>query len=119
MKENKISRRSFLKGAAAMSAAAAGAALGVERAAAEAALYTPGTYTGVAAGFGGEVRVTITVDETKILSAAVEAAGETAGIGSVAAEQLAEKILEIQSHELDVVSGASVTRPVMSSVVPS
>jgi len=109
MKENMISRRSFLKGAAAVSAAAAGAALGVEKAAAEAAIYTPGTYTGVAAGFGGEVKVTITVDETKILSASVEAAGETAGIGSVAAETLAQQLLEKQSHELDAVSGATRT----------
>jgi len=109
MSEKKLTRRSFLRGAAALGAVATGTLMGMEKAQAETAVFTPGTYTASAPGFGGEVVVTITVDETAILSATVEAAGETAGIGSVAAEKLAEEILAKQSHQLDAVSGATRT----------
>ena len=108
MSKSNLSRRSFLKGAAALGVAATGTLMGMD-AKAEAAVFTPGTYTASAPGFGGDVVVTITVDETTILSATVEAAGETAGIGSVAAEKLAEEILAKQSHQLDAVSGATRT----------
>ncbi|MBR2942998.1 MAG: FAD-dependent oxidoreductase [Clostridia bacterium] len=109
MSEKKLSRRSFLRGAAALGAVATGTLMGMDKAQAEAALFTPGTYTASAPGFGGEVVVSITVDETAILSAAVEAAGETVGIGSVAAEKLAEEILAKQSHQLDAIAGATRT----------
>ena len=106
MNEKKLSRRSFLKGALATAAMSSVAGVGLAE---TAAIYTPGTYTASAPGFGGEVVVTITVDETAILSATVEAAGETVGIGSVAAEKLAEEIMAKQSHQLDAVSGATRT----------
>ena len=106
MNEKKLSRRSFLKGALATAAMTGVAGVGLAE---TAAIYTPGTYTASAPGFGGEVVVTITVDETAILSATVEAAGETVGIGSVAAEKLAEEIMAKQSHQLDAVSGATRT----------
>ena len=53
--------------------------------------------------------VTVTVDEKSILSAAVEAGGETAQIGGAAADKLAEQLLAAQSHEIDGVSGATRT----------
>ena len=106
MKKNMLSRRSFLKGALATAAMTGVAGVSLAE---TAAIYTPGTYTASAPGFGGEVVVTITVDETSILSATVEAAGETAGIGSVAAEKLVEEILAKQSHQIDAVSGATRT----------
>lgn len=106
MNDKKLSRRSFLKGALATAAMTGAASVGFAE---SAAIYTPGTYTASAPGFGGEVVVTITVDETAILSASVEAAGETVGIGSVAAEKLAEEIMAKQSHQLDAVSGATCT----------
>ena len=106
MNDKKLSRRSFLKGALATAAMTGAASVGFAE---SAAIYTPGTYTASAPGFGGEVVVTITVDETAILSASVEAAGETVGIGSVAAKKLAEEIMAKQSHQLDAVSGATRT----------
>ena len=36
------------------------------------AAYTPGTYTATAAGFGGDVTVTVTVDESAITDVKVE-----------------------------------------------
>ena len=66
MNEKKLSRRSFLKGALATAAMTGAASVGLAE---TAAIYTPGTYMASAPGFGGEVVVTITVDETAILSA--------------------------------------------------
>ena len=70
------------------------------------------TYTGTSSnGFGGDVVVTITVnDETKeILS--VESAGEkeTEAVGGAALETLDANFLAAQSAEFDGVSGATVT----------
>ena len=48
------------------------------------ALYTPGTYTGEAAGYGGNVSVTITVDASSITDVTVEGADETPTIGGAA-----------------------------------
>lgn len=107
-----ISRRAFLKGAAAAGAVATGAMVGVNMTQAQAegaAIYIPGTYTATARGYASFVTVSITVDETSILEATVTADGETQGIGTVAADKLAEEILAKQSHEIDVVSGATKT----------
>ncbi len=73
---------------------------------------TTTTYTGTSSnGFGGDVVVTITVnDETKeILS--VESAGEkeTEAVGGAALETLDANFLAAQSAEFDGVSGATVT----------
>ena len=109
-KEN-LSRRDFLKGAAALSAVAAGSLLGFKPVSAEEipAGFIPGTYSATAPGFGGDVTVTITVDESKILDASITADGETESIGQVAAAQLAEEIVKIQSYDIDGVSGATHT----------
>ena len=72
---------------------------------------TTTTYTGTGKGYGGDVVVTITVnDETKeILS--VESAGEkeTEAVGGAALETLDANFLAAQSAEFDGVSGATIT----------
>ena len=67
------------------------------------------TLTGTGKGFGGPVTVTVTMEGDKIV--AVEAVGEkeTNGIGTNALEQLPAKIVEANSPDVDVVSGATVT----------
>ncbi len=117
MKDNSMSRRSFLKGAAAMGLMGAGSMMGFGSLAfgesttegAEGAVFTPGTYTASAQGMESEVTVTITVDETSILSASVNADGETETIGKAAADTLAEQILAVQNQNIDGVSGATRT----------
>ena len=105
-----LSRRSFLQAAGVMGAAVAMSA-GVSSVAfaAEAAIYTPGTYTGTGTGISSTVTVTITVDETSITAVEVDASGETATIGAAAADTLAAQILEAQSADIDGVSGATIT----------
>ena len=117
-KKKQLSRRDFLKGAA---GAAGVAALGMlagckqdaptptaEGTGAE-KVYTPGTYTASAQGMESAVTVTIEVDESKILSATVDTAGETVGLGAPTGEKLAQEILDKQSIDIDGVSGATVT----------
>lgn len=72
-------------------------------------LYTPGTYTGEAQGFGGAVVVEITTDGNTLTDVKVIGDGETPAIGGAALEPLAEQIKEAQSAEIDGVSGATMT----------
>ncbi len=71
--------------------------------------YTPGEYTASAQGMNGPVEVTVTFDETSIVSVVVGAHSETAGICEPAIERLPAAIVEGQTLALDVVSGASFT----------
>ena len=68
-----------------------------------------GTYTATKFGMMGDVVVTLTVEGGKIT--AVEAVGEseTAGIGTLALEQLPAAIVEAQSADVDAVATATVT----------
>lgn len=60
-------------------------------------------------GFGGRVKVAITVEDGKITDIQITESSETPGIGVEAMDELAEKALETQSADLDIVSGATVT----------
>ena len=75
----------------------------------EEAIYTAGTYTATAKGFGGDIEVTITVSETKITEATVVGDGETPAIGGAALEELGQQIVDANSAEIDGVSGATYT----------
>lgn len=73
--------------------------------------------TGRAAGMMGDVAVEVTVEDGKIISVAVTEQNETPGIGSMAVEQLPEKIVEAQSADVDGVSGATVTSDAIKAAV--
>ena len=117
-KMEKISRKGFLKvaAAAAMSGVTAGAlaacnsasSSGTAASASGDAVYTPGTYTGTATGIG-EVKVTMTFSETAITDVVIDASNETESIGGVAAPTLQDAIMAAQNAEIDNVSGATVT----------
>lgn len=108
---SKLSRRDFLKGAAAGAATVAASGLfgGLVHAeeAAE-AVYTPGTYSAVAKGIG-DVTVTMTFDETSITDVVVDVSNETKDIGQLHGETLRDALMQAQSAEIDGVSGATVT----------
>lgn len=72
-------------------------------------VYTPGTYTGQAMGYGGTVEVSITTDDKAIADVTVTGESETAAIGGAALEKLAGQLKEAQSAEIDGVAGATVT----------
>lgn len=113
----KISRKGFLKAAAAaaMSGVTASAlaacnagSSGSTAASTGEAIYTPGTYTGTATGIG-EVKVTMTFSETAITDVVIDASNETESIGGVAAPTLKDALMAAQSTEIDNISGATIT----------
>lgn len=67
-----------------------------------------GTYTGTAVGFGGDVTVTIRVQEGKILSATVTGGKETPNVGGKYLPQFESQIVTNQG-KVDAVAGATMT----------
>ena len=67
------------------------------------------TFTASAPGFGGEVSVSVTVENGTITGVDAQGPMETQGVGSNAIEQLPEAILAAQSAEVDTVAGCTVT----------
>ena len=53
------------------------------------------------AGFGGAVKVTLTVENGKIVEATVVGDGETPGIGAAALEPLAAQLVAAGNAEID------------------
>ncbi|MBE5996795.1 MAG: flavocytochrome c [Lachnospiraceae bacterium] len=72
-------------------------------------LFVPGTYTGTAKGFGGDINVTVTVSENAIEDIQIDGSHETENIGSFAVEMLGDKIMEAQNPNVDAISGATVS----------
>jgi len=103
-----LSRRDFLKGALASTAAVAASSIVGAPVLAEGAVYTPGTYSAQAQGMG-TVTVTMTFSETAITDVVLDVSGETAGYGKDAAEALKAALLNAQSAEIDGVSGSTIT----------
>ena len=75
----------------------------------ETTLFTPGTYEAEAMGFGGPVKVTVTVDENEITDVAIVGAQETPSLGGVAVETFGAVIVAAQTPNIDTLSGATVT----------
>lgn len=71
--------------------------------------FTAGTYEGVATGFGGEVKATVALSDSAITDVQLVGDGETAGIGSVALEQLPQAIIDAQSTQIDTIATATIT----------
>lgn len=72
-------------------------------------LYKPGTYTGEGDGMGGKVKVSVKVDENKILEVNVLENNETQGIGDAAIDKIPLMIIEGQTLAVDAVTGATLT----------
>ena len=73
------------------------------------AVFTPGTYEGTGTGYGGEIKVSVTVDETSITGIEVVEQTETESVGGAALPTLVDRVLSAQSANIDVVSGATYT----------
>ena len=114
---NKISRKGFIKiaAAAAMSGvtvgalAACNAASGSASTSGAAGQYIPGTYEGTAEGISSTVKVTMTFSDSAVTDVVVDTSGETASFGAAAADELREQLLAAGSAEIDGVSGSTIT----------
>ena len=114
---NKISRKGFIKiaAAAAMSGVTAGALAACNTASSSASTsgaagqYIPGTYEGTAEGISSTVKVTMTFSDSAVTDVVVDTSGETASFGAAAADELREQLLAAGSAEIDGVSGSTIT----------
>ena len=114
---NKISRKGFIKiaAAAAMSGVTAGALAACNAASSSASTsgaagqYIPGTYEGTAEGISSTVKVTMTFSDSAVTDVVVDTSGETASFGAAAADELREQLLAAGSAEIDGVSGSTIT----------
>ena len=113
---NKISRKGFLKiaAAAAMSGVTAGALAACNSASGSTASgaagqYIPGTYEGTAEGISSTVKVTMTFSDSAVTDVVVDTSGETASFGAAAADELREQLMAAGSAEIDGVSGSTIT----------
>ena len=115
---NKISRKGFLKiaAAAAMSGVTAGALAACKGGAASSGAasaapgsYIPGTYEGTAEGISSTVKVTMTFSDSAVTDVVVDTSGETASYGAAAADQLKQQLLSSANGEIDGVSGSTIT----------
>ncbi len=125
---NKISRKGFLKiaAAAAMSGVTAGALAACNTASSSAAAssgaagtYIPGTYEGTAEGISSTVKVTMTFSDSAVTDVVVDTSGETASYGAAAAEELKNQLLNAGSDEIDGVSGSTITSDAVKKAAKS
>ena len=105
----------FLVGALALTLAACGNS--ADKPAEEAATDAPAetaeavetTGTGTAAGYGGDIKLTVTMEGDTIKDIVVDEHGETEGIGADALPELVEAAKAANSADIDNVSEATVT----------
>ena len=69
--------------------------------------FTPGTYTGEGQGYGGAIKVEVTLSADKIESVTVTENQETDGIGSKAVDAIPGAIVAAQSTQVDTIGGAT------------
>ncbi len=67
------------------------------------------TYTASARGYGGDITVSLTIENDTLTLVEIEGSHETQGIGSHAIDTLPQKMLEANSVEVDGVSGATLS----------
>ena len=104
----------FLVGALALALAACGN--GADKATDDAAAAKPAeetttekTGTATAAGYGGDIKLTVTMEGDTIKDIVVDEHSESEGVGADALPELVEAAKEANSAEIDNVSGATVT----------
>ncbi|MTK12150.1 MAG: FAD-dependent oxidoreductase [Clostridiaceae bacterium] len=79
--------------------------------------FKAGTYTGTAIGHSGPVKVETKFSDNKIESVKVVESSETPGIKDIINEKMPKKIVDNQSLEVDIVSGAtSASEAVLNAV---
>ncbi|MDU2674082.1 MAG: FAD-dependent oxidoreductase [Clostridium sp.] len=90
-----------------------------EEATAEAFSFNPGTYEGTARGNGGDLKVSVVVDENSIKEVTVLEHLETEGLADPALEKVPTAIVSKQSLSVDTVTGATVTSNAIIDAVKS
>lgn len=68
-----------------------------------------GVFEGTGTGFGGDLKVAVTVEGGKITAVEVLSHGDTAGVCDPALEKIPAEIVESQSADVDIAAGATFT----------
>ena len=71
--------------------------------------FEPGQYTAYGRGHNGDLPVTVTFSEDRILEIVVDSSKESDGIANPAFERIPQMILDGQTLNIDVISGATVS----------
>ena len=69
--------------------------------------YKDGTYSGVGEGYGGDIKVTVTVRNGQIIKVNIDSAADETAAYFNKAKTLTDKIIQQQTWKLDAVSGAT------------
>ncbi|MBR6186544.1 MAG: substrate-binding domain-containing protein [Clostridia bacterium] len=81
-------------------------------------IFLPGTYEAAAQGFGGEIKVVLTVDENAITAIEITGDNETPGLGGAALPLLAEACVgQADADAVDGMSGATITSVAVKEAV--
>lgn len=79
--------------------------------------FTPGSYTGSASSIGGELKVEVTFDDTTIQNLILVETHDTKGVCEQAFEIIKERIINGQTLNVDVASGATMSsRAILAAV---
>ena len=92
-----------------ISTIAMASALAIASMSASAATYVPGTYTYKVNGHNAAMTVAVTVSKNKIENIDYSKNLETIGVGKLALDEVAGKILEKQSLGVDGITGATIS----------
>ena len=79
--------------------------------------YADGIYEGAAAGMGGELTISVTIEGGGIAAVEVLSHSETPGISDPAIADIPASILENGSPDVDTVSGCTVTSKAITEAV--
>lgn len=79
--------------------------------------YEAGTYQGSATGHSGPVTVEVTVTEEDITDIEVVESNESSGLGDVAFDKVSTRVLEGQTLDIDVASGATISSHAFKSAI--
>ncbi len=71
--------------------------------------YQPGTFKVTAVGHNGDLPMSVTLSDDRIESIDIDTSSETKGIADVAFKRVPQQIIDGQTLNVDVVSGASIT----------
>ncbi len=72
-------------------------------------VYQDGTYMATVQGYASEFEISVELKEDKIVKITIGENEETPSIGGVAASQMAQKIQEANSTDVDLIAGATYT----------
>ena len=97
--------------------ATAGCALMSGSALAQETAYTPGTYTAISEGRNGPIVIQMDFSEDAITDVRVITHNETYNVGDAPLEQYPAQIVDNQTVNLDIVSGATITSNALKEAV--